>query len=79
LDSDAGDGAPGAKKTKPSRRQKNNVASQVSRAKRRAKNSAMFDREGELESENAMLRIKEKELTDEIERLKNILVHRLSK
>ena len=82
LDSDAGDGGDGApvtKKTKLSRRQKNNVASQVSRAKRKAKNTAMFDRVDELESENAMLRIKEKELTDEIERLKNILVHRLSK
>ena len=81
LDSDTGDGesAPDAKKTKFTRRQKNNVASQVSRAKRKAKNTAMFDRVGELESENAMLRIKEKELTNEIERLKSILVHRLSK
>ena len=82
LDSDTGDGgdgAPDTKKTKLSRRHKNNVASQVSRAKRKAKNTAMFDRVGELESENAMLRIKEKELTNEIERLKNILVHRLSK
>ena len=54
--------------------------SQVSRAKRRAKNSAMFDRTrvGELESENVMLQIKEKELTDEIERLKKLLVHRSS-
>ena len=76
---DGEDGAPVTKKTKLSRRQKNNVASQVSRAKRKAKNTAMFDRVGELESENAMLRIKEKELTNEIERLKNILVHRLSK
>ena len=78
LESDTSDSAPDAKKTKLSRRQKNNVASQVSRAKRRAKNSTMFDRVGELESENAMLRIKEKELSDEIERLKKLLVHRLS-
>ena len=78
MDSDLGDSAPDAKKTKLTRRQKNNVASQVSRAKQKAKNTTMFDRVGELESENAMLQIKEKELTDEIERLKNILVHRLS-
>ena len=78
LDSDTGDSAPDAKKTKLTRREKNNVASQVSRAKRKAKNTAMFDRVGELESENAMLRIQEKELTNEIERLKKLLVHRLS-
>ena len=78
FESDNGESAPEAKKTKSSRREKNNVASQVSRAKRRAKNTAMFDRVGELESENATLRIKEKELTDEIEKLKKLLVLRLS-
>ena len=69
---------PDAKKTKLTRRQKNNIASQVSRAKRRAKNTSMFDRVSELESENALLRIKEKELATEIERLKKLLVTRLS-
>lgn len=81
VESDANDviiSAPDAKKTKLNRRQKNNVASQVSRAKRKAKNVAIFDRVGELESENAMLRIKEKELATEIERLKKLLVTRLS-
>lgn len=69
---------PTSKKTKLNRRQKNNIASQASRAKRRAKNVAMSSRVGELESENALLRIKEKELTAEIEKFKKLLVDRLS-
>ena len=78
MESDTGNSAPDPKKTKMTRRQKNNIASQVSRAKRKAKNVAMSDRVSELESENAMLRIQEKELTTEIERLKKLLVTRLS-
>lgn len=76
LDTSADPPAP--KKTKLTRRQKNNVASQISRAKRKAKNTSMFDRVGELESENDILRIQEKELTAEIEKLKKLLVERLS-
>ncbi len=44
------------------RRHKNNVASQVSRAKRRAKQSSMFDRVVELENENEQLRTRVKEM-----------------
>lgn len=79
VESNTDDSAPATtKKTKITRRQKNNMASQVSRAKRKAKNTAMLDRVSELESKNAMLRIQEKELTIEIERLKKLLVTRLS-
>ena len=78
LESDTDNSPPDAKKTKPTRRQKNNVASQISRAKRRAKNVAAFDRVGKLEAENAKLRLQEKELTVEIEKLKKLLVNRLS-
>ena len=60
------------------RRHKNNVASQVSRAKRRAKHSSMFGRVTELEEQNAQLRTRVKEMTAEAERLRKMLVDRLT-
>ena len=77
----------GVKKPKPImkdqkyfvRRQKNNIASQSSRAKRRAKISSMFGRVGELETMNAELRAQVEQLTAETERLKKLLIDRLAK
>ena len=60
------------------RRDKNNKASQVSRAKRRQRQREMNDRVGELETQNKQLREKELELTAEIERMKKLLLERLS-
>ena len=60
------------------RRQKNNVASQVSRAKRRSRNKALTERVLELETHNAEMRAQEKELSAEIEKLKKMLVDRLA-
>ena len=76
----------GVKKPKPImkdqkyfvRRQKNNIASQSSRAKRRAKVSSMFGRVGELEAMNAELRAQVEQLTAETERLKKLLIDRLA-
>lgn len=60
------------------RRDKNNVASQVSRAKRRSRNASMFDRVKELEVENARLRTQVEDMTAEAEKLRKLLVHRLA-
>lgn len=60
------------------RRIKNNAASKVSRAKRRAKVSNLFTREKELETENAKLRLQVEEMTQEAEKLKKLLISRLA-
>lgn len=60
------------------RRKKNNVASQVSRAKRRKRNGNLFSREKELEAHNAELRVKVEEMTKEAERLKKLLINQLA-
>ena len=60
------------------RRDKNNVASQVSRAKRRSQNTSMFDRVKVLEVENARLRTRVEDMTAEAEKLRKLLVDRLA-
>ena len=60
------------------RRQKNNVASQVSRAKRKSRVANLFAREKELEIENARLREKVEEMTREAQKLTSLLVNRLT-
>lgn len=60
------------------RRNKNNIASQVSRAKRRAKQTSLFDREVELTKENEQLRKRVQEMTAEAQRLKKLLIDRLA-
>lgn len=60
------------------RRDKNNKASQVSRAKRKKGRKNMAGRVGELEEENESLRVQEKELTVEIEKMKKLLLDRLT-
>ncbi len=60
------------------RRHKNNIASQVSRAKRRSKQSSMFDRVVELENENEQMRTRVEEMTAEAARLKKLLIDRLA-
>lgn len=60
------------------RRKKNNVASQISRAKRRQKSHDLFAREKELEKQNAELKIKVEEMTKEAEKLKRLLIEQLA-
>ena len=60
------------------RRQKNNFASKVSRAKRRNRSAALFKREKALEEENALLRVKVEEMTKECEKLRQMLVGKLA-
>ena len=60
------------------RREKNNVASKVSRAKRKQKAKSLFEREKELVSENAQLRLKVEEMAKEAEELKKLLICRLA-
>ena len=60
------------------RREKNNAASVVSRAKRRQRFKDANAREKELETANAELREKVDWLTTETERLRNMLLHKLS-
>lgn len=60
------------------RRLKNNVASQISRAKRRARNQSLFQREKDLREENAHLRVRVDEMTREAQRLRTLLVTKLS-
>lgn len=60
------------------RRKKNNVASQVSRAKRRQKSSELFAKEKELEKQNAELKIKVEEMTKEAEKLRKLLIMQLA-
>lgn len=61
------------------RRIKNNKASQVTRAKRRQRRKNMEERVGELEEENERMREQEKELTVEIEKMKKLLLDKLTK
>lgn len=60
------------------RRDKNNKASQVSRAKRRQRGVDMSVRAEELVEENARLRVQVEELTAETQTLKRLLVERLA-
>ena len=60
------------------RRLKNNIASQVSRAKRRAKTKSLFQREKDLREENARLRVKMEKMSREAERLRTMLITKLS-
>lgn len=60
------------------RRQKNNVASQISRAKRRAKHVDMFSRVKELEETNARLKAQISEMEAEAARLRKSLVTKLA-
>lgn len=59
------------------RRDRNNKACQVSRAKRRQHRLEMSQRVGQLEAENERLRQQEGELAAEIEKMKNLLLARL--
>lgn len=61
------------------RRQKNNVASQISRAKRRAKHTDMFTRVKELEETNAKLKAQISEMEAEAAHLRKCLVTKLAK
>ena len=60
------------------RRQKNNVASQISRAKRRAKHTDMFARVKELEETNAQLKAQISEMEAEAAHLRKCLVTKLA-
>ena len=60
------------------RRFKNNAASRVSRAKRRATTNSLFVREKELLKDNARLRIQADEMEREAERLRALLVTKLA-
>ena len=60
------------------RRQKNNEASKVSRANRKAKQQKLFDKEKELEKDNDRLRLLIQEMSSEAENLRKILVGKLS-
>ena len=60
------------------RRQKNNEASRISRAKRREKHSTVFTRETDLEEENARLRTEIEKMEAETAKLKKLLIERLS-
>lgn len=71
--------SPTPKESKQSeRRRKNNVASQISRSKRRNRTANLFVREKELEVENARLKLKVEEMSQEAEKLRNLLVNRLA-
>lgn len=59
------------------RRDRNNKACQVSRAKRRQHRLEMSQQVGRLEAENERLRQQESELAVEIEKMKNLLLARL--
>jgi hypothetical protein len=60
------------------RRQKNNVASQASRSKRRTKQRDLFSRVDELETANAALRERVREMEAEAEQLRKSLVQKLA-
>jgi hypothetical protein len=60
------------------RRQKNNVASQVSRSKRRARHRDLVSRVTELEKANAELRERARQMEVEAEQLRKKLVQKLS-
>lgn len=60
------------------RRLKNNEASKVSRANRKAKQQRLFDKEKELEKDNDRLRQLIQEMSSEAETLRKILVDKLS-
>lgn len=85
ADSDAED-LPSNKKAKTAvkdekyrqRRDKNNLASQVSRARRKANRVDMSERVTQLETTNAELRRRVEEMTAEAEQLRKLLVERLA-
>lgn len=60
------------------RRDKNNVASQVSRAKRRQRQQELQRRAEELVPANEELRKKVEELVAETDALRNMLLHKLA-
>ena len=60
------------------RRQKNNEASKVSRANRKAKQQRLFEREKELEKDNDRLRNLIEKMTKEAEIMRKVLVDKLS-
>ena len=60
------------------RRIKNNAASRVCRASRKARHNKLFDQEKELLEENKVLTSKVKELTITVEYLRDYLINRLS-
>ena len=60
------------------RRQKNNEASKVSRANRKAKHQRLFEKEKELEKDNERLRKLIEDMSTETEILRKILVDKLS-
>ena len=60
------------------RRDKNNLASQVSRARRKANRADMSERVTHLETTNAELRRRVEEMTAEAEQLRKLLVERLA-
>ena len=60
------------------RRNKNNAASRVSRAARKARHQDLFKKVVELEQENASLRIKIEEMTKEAEQMRSVLIGKLS-
>jgi hypothetical protein len=60
------------------RRVKNNAASKVSRAKRKARHKDLFAKEIELQKDNAQLRLKIENMSKEAEVLREALVALLS-
>lgn len=60
------------------RRQKNNEASKISRANRKANQQRLFEREKELEKDNDRLRTLIEKMTEETEMLREILIDKLS-
>lgn len=61
------------------RRDRNNKACRLSRAKRKQRRSKMEERVEELEMQNKKLRVQAEELTNETHRLKTLLLERLSR
>lgn len=60
------------------KRSRNNIASRVSRSKKRTKVKSLFEREKELKVVNARLREEVEELTQETVRLRALLVNKLA-
>ena len=60
------------------RRDKNNIASQISRTKRRSRNATLSDRVKVLEVDNGRLRAQVEDMTAEAEKLRKLLVDRLA-
>ena len=60
------------------RREKNNKASQVSRARRRGRRQDNILRAEELVEENQRLRVQVEEMTEQVDTLKRLLMERLA-